>query len=197
MKLLKTTKKELGLVGVFALAIGATLGGGFFLLPSLATVMAGPAVVLSYFIAGILLIPPMLSKIELATAMPRSGGAYYFLDRSLGPMVGTVGGFGVWLALILKTGFALVGMGFYIQLFLPDGGGDFAYTSIALALLAGFTVLNILGAKKTSMMQIVFVVALLALLGWFLCAGLLDIANDLNAKLINFNHFFIYSQSLH
>ena len=85
------TKKHLGLFGVFALATGATLSSGFFLLPSFATEIAGPAVVLAYLIAGLLLIPPMLSKIELATAMPRSGGAYYFLDRSLGPMVGTIG----------------------------------------------------------------------------------------------------------
>ncbi|MBT6164317.1 MAG: amino acid permease, partial [Phycisphaerae bacterium] len=128
------TKKHLGLFGVFALATGATLSSGFFLLPSFAVQIAGPAVVLAYLIAGLLLIPPMLSKIELGTAMPRSGGAYYFLDRSLGPMVGTIGGLGIWLALILKTAFALVGMGAYIQLFLPAETGDSVYTFIALGL---------------------------------------------------------------
>ena len=48
-------------------------------------------------------LPAMLSIVELSTAMPKAGGAYYFLDRSLGPLFGTVGGFGTWLALVLKT----------------------------------------------------------------------------------------------
>ena len=183
MATLPTTKKHLGLFGVFALATGATLSSGFFLLPSYATQIAGPAVVLAYLIAGLLLIPPMLSKIELGTAMPRSGGAYYFLDRSLGPMVGTIGGLGIWLALLLKTAFALVGMSAYIQLFLPAETSDSIYTVIAIGLVVFFGGLNILGAKKTTSFQIVLVVMLLALLGWFLTAGSLEI------KPANFSNF--------
>jgi len=182
--LLHKPKKHLGLFGVFALATGATLGGGFFLLPSFAAQIAGPAVIIAYLIAGLLLIPPMLCKIELGTAMPRSGGAYYFLDRSLGPMVGTIGGFGIWLALILKTSFALVGMSAYIQLFLPDGTGDIVFTFIAFALLVFFAGLNILGTKKTSSFQIVLVFALLLLLSWFITAGSFSI------KTSHFDGFF-------
>jgi basic amino acid/polyamine antiporter, APA family len=183
MAFIPSTKKNLGLFGVFALATGATLSSGFFLLPSFATQMAGPAVVLAYLIAGLLLIPPMLSKIELGTAMPRSGGAYYFLDRSLGPMVGTIGGLGIWLALLLKTSFALVGMSAYIQLFLPEGTSDSVYTFISLGLVVFFGGLNILGAKKTTTFQIVLVVMLLSLLAWFLTAGSLEI------KTVNFSGF--------
>ena len=171
MAIFQKSKKHLGVVGVYALATGVTLSSGFFLLPSFATQMAGPAVILAYLIAGLLMIPPMLSKIELGTAMPKSGGQYFFLDRCLGPMVGTIGGLGTWLALILKTSFALVGMGAYIQLFLPEGTGDSAYTIIALVFVVFFAGLNLLGAKKTSSFQIVLVFALVALLGWFLTAG--------------------------
>jgi len=175
MAIIPKTKKHLGLFGVFALATGATLSSGFFLLPSYATQIAGPAVVLAYLIAGLLLIPPMLSKIELGTAMPRSGGAYYFLDRSLGPMVGTIGGLGIWLALLLKTSFALVGMTAYIQLFFPEGTSDTLFTIIALVLVLFFGGLNLLGAKKTTSFQIILVVLLLALLSWFLVAGSIQI----------------------
>ena len=175
MAIIPKTKKHLGLFGVFALATGATLSSGFFLLPSYATQIAGPAVVLAYLIAGLLLIPPMLSKIELGTAMPRSGGAYYFLDRSLGPMVGTIGGLGIWLALLLKTSFALVGMTAYLQLFFPEGTSDTLFTLIALVLVVFFGGLNLLGAKKTTSFQIILVVLLLALLSWFLVAGSIQI----------------------
>jgi amino acid transporter/mannitol/fructose-specific phosphotransferase system IIA component (Ntr-type) len=171
METIPKTKKHLGLVGVYALATGVTLSSGFFLLPSFATQMAGPAVIVAYLIAGLLMITPMLSKIELGTAMPRSGGQYFFLDRCLGPMAGTIGGLGTWLALILKTSFALVGMGAYIQLFLPESVGDSAYTFIALGLVIFFGGLNILGAKKTTVFQIVLVVILIVLLSWFLGAG--------------------------
>jgi amino acid transporter/mannitol/fructose-specific phosphotransferase system IIA component (Ntr-type) len=184
MAIFPKTKKHLGLFGVFALATGATLSGGFFLLPSFAAQIAGPAVIIAYLIAGLLLIPPMLSKIELGTAMPRSGGVYYFLDRSLGPMVGTIGGLGIWLALSLKTAFALVGMGAYIQLFLPSGTSESTYTYIALGLVVFFGGLNILGAKKTTTFQIILVILLLALLSWFLTAGSLAI------KPVNFDGFF-------
>ena len=61
-------------------------------------------------IAGLLMIPAMLSIVELATAMPRAGGAYYFLDRSLGPLAGTIGGRGTWVGVTPQTQFTLGGM---------------------------------------------------------------------------------------
>ena len=113
-------KKELTLLNVYAIATGTTLSAGFFLLPGLAAAQIGSTLVLAYLIAALPLIPAMFSVVELATAMPRAGGVYYFLDRSLGPLVGTVGGVGTWLAVSLKAAFALVGMGAYLALFSPS-----------------------------------------------------------------------------
>ncbi len=59
-------KKELTLFNVYAIATGTTLSAGFFLLPGIAFNEAGPAVVLSYLIAAIPLIPAMFSMVELA-----------------------------------------------------------------------------------------------------------------------------------
>ena len=112
-------RKQLGLFDVYAIATGATLSSGCFLLPGLAAQEIGSTMILAYLVAAIPLIPAMLSVVELGTAMPRAGGVYYFLDRTLGPMSGTVGGIGTWLALILKVAFALVGMGAYLRLFFP------------------------------------------------------------------------------
>ncbi|MHC5005698.1 MAG: APC family permease [Planctomycetota bacterium] len=116
----KRLRKELSLWGVYAISLGATLSSGFFLLPGIAAAEAGPAVVLTYMIAVIPLVPGIISKTELCTAMPRAGGIYYFLDRSMGPVFGTIGGIGSWLTLVLKVGFALVGMGAYLQIFWHD-----------------------------------------------------------------------------
>ena len=87
-------KKELGLFDVYAIATGVTLSAGFFLLPGLAAVEVGSGIPLAYLLAGLLITPGLVSMAELATAMPRAGGVYYFLDRSMGPLMGTVGGFG-------------------------------------------------------------------------------------------------------
>jgi amino acid transporter/Trk K+ transport system NAD-binding subunit len=165
-------KKELSLFGVFALATGTTLSAGFFLLPSLAAQQAGPAVVLAYAIAGLLLLPAMMSAVELATAMPRSGGAYYFLDRSLGPAAGTIGGFGTWLALIFKTAFALVGMGAYLALFFPGNPEPWVYNVVAAGLALFFGLLNLRGAKKAGRFQVVLVIGLLVILTGFIANGL-------------------------
>ena len=100
-------------------------------------------------------------------------------------MVGTVGGLGIWFALLLKTAFALVGMGAYIQFFLPNSDGESVYTIIAVGLVIFFGGLNMLGAKKTTSLQIVLVIALtLSLLAWFLTAGSLKI------QPVNLDNFF-------
>jgi basic amino acid/polyamine antiporter, APA family len=163
----KRLKKEIGLAGVYAIATGTTLSDGLFLLPGLAVEEAGPALVVAYLIAALPLIPAMLSIVELGTAMPRAGGVYYFLDRSLGPMVGTIGGLGTWLALMLKVAFALVGMGAYLALFVPA----LPIRPVAVALAVGLGLLNLRGAKSSGRFQVALLVGLLAILGAFIGRG--------------------------
>lgn len=160
-------RKELGLFDVFAISTGAMFSSGFFLLPGLAAAQTGPSVALAYLVASVFILPAMFSVAELATAMPRAGGAYYFLDRSMGPLVGTIGGLGAWVALILKSAFALVGMGAYLSLYF-----DVSVKPLAVALTILFAAVNIVGAKETSGLQRVLVVALLVVLAGFIAQGI-------------------------
>lgn len=127
----------------------------------------GNSFILAYIVAALLVIPSVLSKIELATAMPRAGGVYYFLDRSLGPLVGTIGGIGVWLVLVLKVSFVLIGIGAYLGLFLSD----FSITPIAIVLAMILGIVNYFGSKKSSMLQILLVSILLIILSFFVATG--------------------------
>jgi len=173
-------KKELGLWDVYAISTGAMFSSGFFLLPGLATAYAGPSTVLAYLVAGILMIPAMLCMAELSTALPRAGGTYFFLDRSLGPGAGTVGGLGTWLALVLKSAFALLGMGAYLAIapgvatLLPGDEGQklWVIKGLAVALTVAFAALNIFGAKETTRLQGILVIALLSVLSFFVVQGL-------------------------
>ncbi|MGD8495306.1 MAG: amino acid permease [Gemmatimonadales bacterium] len=161
-------RKELGLFDVYAISTGAMFSSGFFLLPGLAAAQTGPSVALAYLVAGLFILPAMFSVAELSTAMPRAGGAYYFLDRSLGPLVGTVGGLGTWLALVLKSAFALVGMGAYLRIYFPG----IPIEPLALGLTVVFVLVNIVGAKETSGLQRVLVTALVAIMAFFIVQGL-------------------------
>lgn len=164
-------ERELGLWDVYALATGATLSSGFFLLPGLAAAGAGASMPLSYVLAALIVLPGLLSSVELTTAMPKAGGIYYFLDRSMGPLVGTIGGFGSWIALVLKAAFALIGVGAYLQLFFPQL--EFGPIAAGLAVLLG--IVNWLGAKKTGSAQVFLLIGLFFLLLWFCGFGLLQV----------------------
>ncbi|MDR8392194.1 amino acid permease [Aliifodinibius sp. S!AR15-10] len=163
-------EKQLGLWDVFAISTGAMFSSGFFLLPGIAAAETGPSVFLAYFFAGVLVLPTMFSVSELCTAMPRAGGTYYFIDRSLGPVMGTVGGFGSWLALVLKSAFALIGMGAYIGIFI-----EVPITLVAVVLTIIFGIINIVGAKESSFLQKVLVAALLGIMFFYIVQGLFHI----------------------
>ena len=159
--------RSLGLRHVFVLSTGAMLSSGLFLLPGLAAAEAGPSAVLAYALAGVVAVPAMLSVAELSTAMPRAGGAYYFLVRAYGPAVGTVSGMATWLSLVLKDAFALVGMSAYLNLVL-----DVPAKPLAVVLIAGFTCVNIVGTRASALVQMLLVGFVLAVMGWFVAAGL-------------------------
>ena len=152
MSTTKQLDRSLGFPSVYSIAVGAMLGSGIFVLPGLAAAIAGPWVALSYMLAGVLVLPAVLSKAELATAMPVAGGTYVYIDRSMGPWMGTVTGLGTWLSLSSKSAFALVGLGSYLVLFT-----DLPVTWVSLAILGVLLLVNVLGAGKATLIQILIV----------------------------------------
>lgn len=162
--------KELGLFDVFCISTGAMFSSGFFLLPGIASQLTGPSVFLAYLVAGFLILPAVFSMAEIGTALPRSGGAYFFLDRSLGPLMGTIGGLGTYFALLFKTAFAIVGIGAYAAFF-----WDVPVQTIAIAATLFFLSLNLIGAKKTTKFQNFFVSFLMIVLGLFVIDGLYNV----------------------
>lgn len=142
---MKTLQRRLGLTGVLAISVSAMLGSGLFVLPGLASAMTGPSVWLAYIVAGLSIVPAALSKAELATAMPASGGDYLYLDRSFGPLVGTIAGLGLWLSLLLKSAFALVGFGAYLSVLTRV-----PLKATALVLLVGVILINCFGVNIVS-----------------------------------------------
>ncbi len=166
----KQLQKELGLLDVFCIAAGAMISSGLFILPGIAYAKTGSSVIISYLIASVIIIPTLFSMAELTTAMPKCGGDYFFIDRSMGPGMGTIGGLASWFALSAKTAFALFGIGVFVQLFNP-GLTEFNIKLIAVFFCVIFTIVNLVGVKHAGRTQVLLVSGLLCLLIVYIVAG--------------------------
>jgi len=184
---LKKLERKLSLSSVIAISIAGMLGSGIFVLPGIAAAKTGSSIWLAYLIAAICILPAALSKSELATAMPKSGGSYVYIERALGPLFGTISGIGLWLSLLLKSSFALVGFGAYLLVLtnIPSSEVDtyMQYFSIGFLILIMF--LNIFGVKKVGKIQLVIVILSLLTLLSILFLGLPKVDMQLTQFMIN------------
>jgi amino acid transporter/mannitol/fructose-specific phosphotransferase system IIA component (Ntr-type) len=170
-------KKELNLLHVFSISTGAMISSGLFVLPGLAFAKAGPSMIVAYLLAAMLIIPSMLAKAELSTAMPKAGGTYFYIERSLGPVLGTFGGFANWFSLSLKSAFALVGIGAFARLIVPDIP-LMQIKLIAVSACILFTIFNLLSVKLTGRIQIALVFILIVILSLYISAGFVSTQPD-------------------
>ena len=182
----KIHKLKLG--EVFCIASGSMISSGLFILPGIAFSYAGPAVVLSYLIAGLACIPTVLSMAELTSAMPKAGGDYFYITRGFGPFVGTLSGFGSWFALSFKSAFALIGMGAYMSILthLP-------IQWLAVALCIFFVILNIAGVKEASGFQVILVAGLIAILVAYILWGIVYVKPEYITPFFPKGHLAVFS----
>lgn len=152
-------ERNLGILEVIAISMGSMIGSGIFILPGVAFLEVGtPAVVLAFLIGGILTIPTALSAAELSTAIPESGGSYIYIQRGMGPLLGSIAGIGNWLVLNFKTALALIGGIPYLIYIVPAieeinlfGLEPIVVFSIGLTVL--FTVINAISAESAGKAQ--------------------------------------------
>ena len=155
----ETLERKLGLFSVVILSLSAMLGSGLFVLPSLAMMELGDGnsplggIWLAYLFAGLVILPGAISKSELASAMPSSGGAYVYIEKTFGPIIGTISGLGLWANFMLKSAFALIG--FKAYLWVLEGILDVSINlDYAVMIMLGLIVgINILGAKSIKKVQ--------------------------------------------
>jgi len=160
-------KKNISVIGVFSISTGAMISSGIFILPGLAFQRAGAGTFLSYLLAGVLALLGIFSIIELSTAMPKAGGDYFFINRTFGPLFGTLSGFLGWFALSLKTAFAIFGISKIL----------YVYWNLPILPVSGFLCLvflmvNLAGVKEAVTFQIYMVAGLLLILVIFVIKGL-------------------------
>ena len=146
-------ERSLSLIGVIIVTVAASIGSGLFVLPSFAAAIMGPGIWLAFLLAGIVFLPGTLSKSELASAMPSNGGAYVYVERSFGPLIGTISGLGLWASFLLKSAFALIGFSAYMYAVTEHLDVTANATLLIMIALVLITVLNIFGIKKVKAFQ--------------------------------------------
>ncbi len=163
-------ERKISAFDIFCIASGVMISSGIFILPGIAFGKVGPAVFLSYGVAGIAALLGVLSIIELSTAMPKAGGDYFFITRSLGPFLGLIVGFFSWFSLSLKTAFAIYGIS---EILYSITG----YSQIIFAILVAlfFIVLNIKAVDLAVKFEAIIVVLLIIIILTYILTGLTNI----------------------
>lgn len=169
-------ERTLGLPQALAIGVGTMLGAGIFVFPGLAVGEAGPAAMVSFAIGAVIALLVALPTSELATAMPESGGGYYFVSRGMGTLLGAMVGIGQWLGLVFASAFYLMGFGYYLADITRTLGVDVgvSVTGVAFVTAAVLTGVSITGTKNTGHLQGIIVAVLLVLIAGFLGHGGLD-----------------------
>lgn len=166
-------------MGVFpatSIGLGAMLGAGIFVFPGIAGGYTGMAATLSFLIGGIIALLVAICTAELATAMPQSGGGYFFISRTFGGFWGTLVGIAQWVGLIFASAFYLVSFGEYAIGLLEEFGIDFISSAwiFSLAFTIILLVINILGTRGVGRIQNIMVISLAVILVLIFSYGLID-----------------------
>src|SRR5881296_3172708 len=118
-------KRALGATNLTALGIGAIIGTGIFVLTgTVAAQNAGPAVVLSFVLAGVASIFAALCYSEFASLVPMAGSAYTYGYATLGEVFAWIIGWDLILEYALGAVTVSIGWSGYVVSFLHDIGID-------------------------------------------------------------------------
>ncbi|NYE94711.1 AAT family amino acid transporter [Psychromicrobium silvestre] len=151
------------------MALGSSIGTGLFIGSGKAIGVAGPAVLISFLIAGAILILVMRMLGEMAAAHPNSGAFSYYAEKAMGRVAGATVGWLWWVQIVVvvaaeATGAAAILGGLWS--FLPQW-------LLTLAFMVLFTVINLLGVGKFGQLEFWFAILKVAVIVIFLVVGVL------------------------
>jgi len=112
-------KKSLSRAQVTMIGLGGAIGTGLFAGSTLAIGYAGPAVLISYAIAGFAALVMVLSLSEMAVVHPTAGSFGVYAETYLNPWTGFIVRYTYWMAQVLAVGGEAVAVGVYMQFWFP------------------------------------------------------------------------------
>jgi APA family basic amino acid/polyamine antiporter len=161
-------KREIGLFGATALGIGAIIGSGIFIVTGIVAGIAGPAMIFSVLIAGVITVFSAMSVAELGAYLPEEGGTYAYAQKLISPFAGFIAGW-VWIFSNIFVG-AAVSLGFahYFVTLFPS----IPVKIIAVAICLVFIFINYIGLKESIIFNNILVMLKVLILLFFVAFGL-------------------------
>lgn len=176
---MKKTDNGLSAWQLMMMALGTVIGGSFFLGSAVAIHAAGPAILISYVLGGVLVYLILSALSEMTVADPSAGSFRAFAGKIFGPGVGFVVGWVYWTGMVLAMSSEATAVSILVR-------GWFPGTSIGLlgtVIIIGITLLNLLGADKLSKLEsglaAIKIMAIISfiLIGLLLITGLMPEVN--------------------
>ncbi|MFW6034683.1 MAG: amino acid permease [Halothermotrichaceae bacterium] len=165
-------KQGLSVWQLTMLALGTVVGGSFFLGSSIAIKTAGPAVLISYILGGILVYFILFALSEMTVANPAPGSFRTYCEEQYGAMTGFVVGWVYWTGLILAMSSEAIAVSFFLKNWFPTISLPLTGSLVIISVV----LINLLGVEKLSKLESgLAAVKLLAIIGFILLAALLVI----------------------
>ena len=172
-----TLSRDLNLLDVTLIGVGAMIGAGIFVLTGIAAGHAGPALLLAFALNGLVTAITAAAYAELGSCFPEAGGGYLWVKEALGGLAGFLAGWMSWFAHAVACSLYALGFGAYLAELVIDLGlidvapvGLTKLFAVIIALL--FAYINYRGAKETGRAGNLITLSKIAVLGVFVIFGL-------------------------
>ena len=169
---------KLGLGACVAILAGGCIGSSIFSLSGLTMFYAGPAAILSWALAAVILGMYGILVAELSIRYPKSGGVYVFPSKAIGKTerTGKIWGFiAAWGYLVSNTiaiAFAAIYVGIYLGVSIPALSGPTMQVILAIASVVFCMVLNLLQITGAGKLNNILVGALVVSMLIYICVAL-------------------------
>ncbi|WP_075980609.1 amino acid permease [Bacillus massilinigeriensis] len=141
---MEKTYKGLSAWQLTMMALGSVIGGSFFLGSSVAIHAAGPAILISYILGGVLIYLILFALSEMTVADPTSGSFSAFASRELGAGTGFVVGWLYWTGTVLSMSSEATAISILVREFFPN----VRIGLLGSLIIIGVTLLNLLGTER-------------------------------------------------
>ncbi len=160
-------KRTLTLFDAVSLGLGVIIGAGIFVVVGTAAGVAGPGVIFSIILAGIVSLFTALSFAELCSAIPEEGGAYEYVYKIVSPFLGFMTGWMLILGSIVAGAAVSLSLAYYLAFLM-----SFPPNLLAVGACLFFTVINLIGARQSKAINDVLVILKILMLLLFVMLGI-------------------------
>ena len=171
--------RDLSLFDITMIGVGAMIGAGIFVLTGIAANAAGPALILSFALNGIVTIFTAMVYAELGSAIPEAGGGYLWVKEGLPGPNAFLAGWMSWFAHAVAGSLYALGFGSYLALVLSQFevslfglAGEFLHKGLAVFIILVFLYINYRGSSETGLAGNIVTVLKVVVLAIFIASGL-------------------------